>query len=176
MQGKTIILLAAACASCGKPPAANESEGSPAAVLPEQAPRSVPSTLRPGPLVEDRALPEGPIDPTSAQGAGQVLQRFAALLEQRRFGEASGLGEEDFTGIFPRDSVTHSEIGSPGQIEGAAGSLYVRIPIRFYGTLSNGKPVSQRAIATLRRVNDVPGSTEEQRKWRIYRLDMQQPD
>ena len=171
------MLLAAACASCGKPPAANESEGSPASVLPEQAPRNIPPTLKPGPRVGARApLPEGPIDPTSAQGAGQVLQHFAALLEQRRFGEASTLGEEDFTGIFPKDSVTHSEIGSPGRIEGAAGSLYVQIPIRFYGTLSNGKPFSQRAIATLRRVNDVPGSTEEQRKWHIYRLDMQQPD
>jgi len=176
MKIAIILPLIFGAAACGS----HEEEADqrqPPVAIPEAAPREIPNGLKPGPVADGRtSLPEGPIDPKSAQGAGQVLQQFAALLEQRRFGEASVLGEEDFTGIFPKDSVVHSEIGAPGEIEGAAGSLYVQIPIRFYGTLSNGKQVSQRAIATLRRVNDVPGSTEQQRTWHIYRLDMQQPD
>ena len=135
------------------------------------------NAVRPGGLADDRTpISEGAIDPKSAQGAGQVLQHFAALIEQKQFGEASTLGEEDFTAAFDKKAEIHTEIGAPGPIEGAAGSLYVEIPVRFYGTLGSGKPFSQRATATLRRVNDVPGSTEQQRNWHIYRLDMQQPN
>jgi hypothetical protein len=125
-------------------------------------------------LPEDHnVVAEGPIDPKSAQGAGQVLQHFAALLEQKRFGEARALGEEDFTTAFVKDAEVHAEIGAPGQIEGAAGSSYVEIPIRFYGKHQHGSAFSQAATATLRRVNDVPGSSAAQRRWRIYRLEMQ---
>ena len=58
-------------------------------------------------------------------------------------------------------------------MEGAAGSSYVDIPFRLYGRLKDGKPFNQVGTVTLRRVNDVPGSTEEQRSWRIYKIEMQ---
>jgi hypothetical protein len=128
---------------------------------------------------------EGPIDPKSAQGAGQVLQSYAALLEQRRFAEArrlwsdggrsSELSEEGFAEAYGKYTELHAEIGAPGPMEGAAGSAYVDIPLRFYGRLRDGRPVNSVGTATLRRVNDVPGSTEEQRQWRIYRMEMQPP-
>jgi hypothetical protein len=140
----------------------------------------------PGGLPDDRNLvEEGTINPKSGQGAGQVLQGYAALLEQGRLAEArrqwadggagSGLSETDFAEAFARYSEIHAEIGAPGRVEGAAGSAYVEIPVRFYGRLKSGRPFNSVGTATLRRVNDVPGSTEVQRRWHIYRVDVQPP-
>lgn len=137
----------------------------------------------PGGLPDDRNLiEEGPIDPKGAQGAGQVVQSYAALLEQGSFaearrlwsdgGQASGLSEPAFAEAFGKYAEIHAEIGAPGQIEGAAGSAYVDIPIRFYGKRKGGASFSSVGTVTLRRVNDVPGSTEEQRRWHIYRLEV----
>lgn len=39
--------------------------------------------------------------------------------------------------------------------------------MQLYGRLKDGKEFSSRGTMILRRVNDVPGSTEEQRRWRI---------
>ena len=145
----------------------------PAPVLPE--------TIRPGQpggLPDDRTpISEGAIDPKSAQGAGQVLQRFGALLEERKFGEArqlwsdggraSGLTAAEFAAAYNKFTEIHSEVGAPGDAEGAAGSLYVEIPFRLYGKLSGGKPFNLIGPVVLRRVNDVPGSTVAQREWHI---------
>lgn len=177
-----------ACAGCGpKEPAPSNEEaaaplnGAPEANLPD------PETIKPGQpggLPDDRTLVvEGPIDPKSAQGAGQVLQLFGGLLEQRKFaearrlwsdeGRASGQSEAEFIAAHDRYSEIHSEVGAPGAMEGAAGSSYVDIPFRLYGKLKDGKPFNQVGTVTLRRVNDVPGSTDEQRNWRIYKIDLQ---
>lgn len=137
---------------------------------------------QPGGLPDDRTLiSEGPIDPDSAQGAGQVVQSYAALLEQNRFaeayrlwsdgGRASGVSQAEFIAEQGKYAEIHMEIGAPGQMEGAAGSSYVEMPVRMYGKLRNGEPFSRLQTVTLRRVNDVPGSTEEQRRWHIYRIE-----
>lgn len=156
--------------------AAEVADQSPVAVRPGQ----------PGGLPDDRTLlEEGPIDSRSAQGAGQVLQSYAALVEQGRFvearrlwsdsGRASGLSEEGFAKSFDKFAEIHAEIGAPGRMEGAAGSAYVDIPVRFYGKLDSGAAFSSVGTATLRRVNDVPGSTEAQRRWHISRVEVQPP-
>jgi hypothetical protein len=146
-----------------------------------------PATIKPGEpggLPDDRTpISEGAIDPKSGQGAGQVLQLFGGLLEQRKFaearklwsdqGRASGQSEAEFVAAYDRYAEVHSEVGAPGQMEGAAGSSYVDIPFRLYGKLKDGKPFNQVGTVTLKRVNDVPGSTEEQRSWRITKTDLQ---
>jgi hypothetical protein len=58
-------------------------------------------------------------------------------------------------------------------MEGAAGSSYVDIPFRLYGKLTSGGPFDLAGMVTLRRVNDVPGSSEEQRRWHIYKSDLE---
>lgn len=191
MNARLICLtLVAATAGCrpaetfdqGETPTAND-----VAVLEEQANAGQAiEPGRPGGLPDDRnVVSEGPIDPKSAQGAGQVLQSYVALLEQRRFAEAqrlwsdggrsSDLSEAGFAEAYGKYAELHAEIGAPGPMEGAAGSAYVDIPLRFYGRLRDGRPFNSVGTATLRRVNDVPGSTEEQRQWRIYRVEMQPP-
>lgn len=107
------------------------------------------------------------------------MRRFGGLLEQRNFadarklwsdgGRASGLTEAEFIALYEKYGEIHFEVGAPGQPEGAAGSIYIDVPFRLYGTLRDGKPFTLVGPVTLRRVNDVDGSTEEQRQWHISR-------
>jgi len=119
--------------------------------------------------------PNGPIDPRIAEAAGQVVQSFGALIEQKRWAEAEALWGDAATagrfvaGLKPNRD-THIEIGRPGDPEGAAGSIYVTMPIIFYGKDRAGA-FRTGADVILRRVNDVPGSTEAQRRWHIERIE-----
>lgn len=138
-----------------------------------------------GPPDARNLVEEGPIDLKSGQGAGLVLQNYAALLEQGSFAEArrlwtnggagSELSQDGFAQAYGKIEEIHAEIGAPGAVEGAAGSAYVELPLRFYGKRKGGQAFSSAGTATLRRVNEVPGSTEEQRRWHIYRIDVQPP-
>jgi hypothetical protein len=122
------------------------------------------------------AEPSGAIDPKSAEAAGQVVQSYGALIEQGRWAEANALwGDRGSAAKLQSEllqySEIHLEIGNPGVPEGAAGSIYVTLPVIFYGDLKNGQPFHRSAEVILRRVNDVPGSTAEQRRWHIERID-----
>jgi len=121
--------------------------------------------------------PNGPIDPKSAEAAGQVVQSFGALIEQGRWAEAEALWGDGataarFTADLKRNRESHLEIGKPGLPEGAAGSIYVTVPIILYGKNNAGADFRRAADAILRRVNDVPGSTEAQRRWHIERIEL----
>ena len=54
-----------------------------------------------------------------------------------------------------------------GQMEGAAGSSYYTAPVSITATDQDGRPIGFDGEMVLRRVNDVPGSTAEQRRWHI---------
>ena len=189
LRNAILCLILAAGAACSREASGPANDGAiaikPAVETSNQSAQTV-QPGEPGGLPDDRNLvEEGPIDPKSAQGAGQVLQSYAALLEQGRFaearrlwsdeGRASGMSDRQFADAFGKYSEIHAEIGAPGQMEGAAGSAYVDIPLRFYGKLMSGASFSSVGKATLRRVNDVPGSTEEQRRWHISRVEVQPP-
>ena len=128
----------------------------------------------PGGLPDDRTpIAEGPTDPRSAQGAGQVVQRYFALLESGRTAAATALWsnkaqEPDYSAY----REVHGNIGAPGEPEGAAGSIYVDVPVQLYGRRQDGSRFTTLGKVILRRVNDVPGSTPEQREWRLYRMDL----
>jgi hypothetical protein len=162
----------------------NESTPVPSPAPPAAHPRSPAPAPAPEPgtsggLPDDRTpLPEpnGPIDPKSAEAAGQVVQHYGALIEQKRFADAEKLWGDaavaaKTTAELKDDSELHLQIGKPTDMEGAAGSIYITVPIVLYGKLSSGAPLHRRGDAILRRVNDVPGSTEAQRRWHIERID-----
>ena len=65
----------------------------------------------------------------------------------------------------------HLGIGNLGEMEGAAGSIYITEPVVFYGKDANAKSFCRSGDVILRRVNDVPGSTEAQRRWHIERIE-----
>jgi hypothetical protein len=115
--------------------------------------------------------PKSTIDPKSIEAAGQVVQHYGALIEQRRYVEAERLWGDagnaaDFTSELMRLPKIHLQIGRLGDMEGAAGSIYTTVLIVFYDDTFR-----RPANVILRRVNDVPGSTEEQRRWHIERID-----
>jgi hypothetical protein len=75
-------------------------------------------------------------------------------------------------GEFSRYASITAQIGAPGPIEGAAGSLYVEVPVAVQGRLKTGGELRQTGKVVMRRVNDVPGSTLEQRRWHIDRIEL----
>ena len=77
--------------------------------------------------------------------------------------------EGDFQQIFAGLSKRSVTV-SPGQIEGAAGSLYYTAPIVITGQDGDGRPVRFEGVAVLRRVNDVDGASAEQLRWHFDRL------
>jgi hypothetical protein len=166
-----------ALASCGPQHRPQQPlNNSTAPVLPApSAPPAVKSPVSPGgpPDLENRpslSEPKGPIDPKSIGAAGQVVQHYGALIEQERFAEAAGLWSDpaaaaDFARQLDRSQV-RLEIVTLGETEGAAGSIYTSVPVVFHGA-----GFRRPANIILRRVNDVPGSTEAQRRWHIERIE-----
>jgi hypothetical protein len=118
----------------------------------------------------------GTIDPKSADAAAQVVQSYGALVEQGRWSEANALWGDPasaakFQSQLAQFADVHLEMGNPGDSEGAAGSIYVTVPAICYGDARDGQPFRRSGDVILRRVNDVPGSTEAQRRWHIERID-----
>ncbi|WP_062297554.1 hypothetical protein [Nostoc piscinale] len=83
-------------------------------------------------------------------------------------GAASKQSYEEFQQGFANTASVAEEVGKPGSIEGAAGSLYIEIPVTVTAVTTNGTPQRFHGSYVLRRVNNVPGSTQKQRQWHIY--------
>jgi membrane-bound inhibitor of C-type lysozyme len=142
-----------------------------------------PAPGTPGGLPDDRTpLSEAPFKPQSPQGAADVVQTYYAELGQKAYakawalwadgGRASGFASaEAFAKSFDRYAQYDAQVGGPGAPEGAAGSIYVTVPVVIYGRLKTGAEVHEKGEATLRRVNDVPGSTAEQRRWHLEKIE-----
>lgn len=176
---KRFALPALFLAACSQQTPQDEVANAPHTNLPAtntpapEAPLNPPAPGEPGGLPDDRTpVSEGPIDPKSAQGAGQVLQTYFALVEQGKTTEANKLWSDGAEKLdLSKYKEVHANIGGPGDMGGAAGSSYIDYPVQIYGRAKDGKEFNLRGTMTLRRVNDVPGSTEEQRKWHIYKAD-----
>jgi hypothetical protein len=178
MTKLVVAALTLALAGCHAPAREASNDQTPPPALPTAPEPPTPQVNRtvnappPAAVPEHRtSLPEprGPIDPKSVEAAGQVVQQFGALVESNRYIEAGKLwGDADAAAKFTNElrPGTHLEIGDLGLTEGAAGSIYTTVPVTFYGS-GYRKP----ADAILRRVNDVPGSTEAQRRWHIKRIE-----
>lgn len=175
-----VVMTAVACSRVAPPnPPSSPKAGPPPMTAPALPLVEPPAPGAPGGLPDDRTpLSEAPFTEDSAQGAANVVQTYYALLGGRAFdkawvlwrdgGKASGQPTATaFAASFDRYAQYNAEVGGPGAIEGAAGSLYVTVPVVIYGRLKTGEEVHEKGQATLRRVNDVPGSTAEQRRWHI---------
>lgn len=160
----------AAVASVDQPPSAND-EG--AAVAVPQAAAATAASVAPG---DDMAIDD------SARGAVNVLRHYYADLDRGDFHAAyqrwgnGGLDSRqsfaDFKRGFAETASTAITPGQPGDSEGAAGSLYIDVPVTIYARLKNGATQTFSGHYTLRRVNNVPGSTQAQRRWHIYSADL----
>ena len=169
--------LIVAMASCSRPEAPSANDNDAPAGEPAAPPRAPPE---PDGFVSNASAPPArtAVDDKGVAGAVRVLERYGASLEERHFaearslwsddGRASGLTEAEFVAAYDKFAEIHAEVGSPGDSEGAAGSIYVDVPLRLHGTLTTGMPFNLVGPVSLRRVNDVPGSTAEQRRWHIF--------
>jgi hypothetical protein len=170
-------ILLAGCAQAPENRVAEANETVAAAELP--APVEAPAPGAPGGLADDRTpVSEAPFADASAQGAANVVQTYFALVEAGRYAEAQRLRRDDidagaFAAAFRRYREYHGQVGAPGEMEGAAGSSYVEVPVAVYGRRSSGEPFRENGTMTLRRVNDVDGATAEQRRWHIERGDVE---
>ena len=171
-----MLLLSIALIGCRESPGPAPSEN--AANMPaEEAPQAR-APAQNGRLRPQEDASTSIVDPKSAQAARQVVDRYARLLEQGRLAETRVLWTEgsalgDIEAQLEKFERLQAEAGDPGRIEGAAGSIYVDVPLRLTGQGKDGSPITLAGPVTLRRANDVPGSTEEQRRWQIYRVDLQ---
>ena len=169
-----MLLLAVLLAGCGegphpadgaaKPePAGASAEGNDAA---SGAPGDNGSAAEPTPSAEG-----------DAEGAKAVAEAYFEAIAAGRFGEAwrllgedgrpDGASEAAFAAAFADYAEYQAKLGTPGRVEGAAGSLWVEVPVRVRGRMRDGATLDKRGAVVLRRCNAVPGCTPEQRRWRI---------
>lgn len=138
------------------------------------APVSSTPPIDPSPLPSLRPLPP---DPQGVQAAIDVVHEYYNAINARDYrkayeiwsgkGEASGPTFEEFRdGYANTESVEIDISGEPGTPEGAAGSQYIKIPLRIKATTKHGKVQNFWGEYTLRR-SMVDGATAEQRQWRF---------
>ena len=171
------IAALAACSADPEPPVERSKQEAPtAAVQQPESKRPKPTAPGEAPGVPDRSpVSDVSSSPGSAQGAAQVVQTYYALIEAGKYEEAwklrsdgGGTTREDFATNFRNYAELHANIGAPSEVQGAAGWLYVEVPVQLYGQMRNGGPFSSAGTVTLRRSNNVPGASAEQLRWRIY--------
>lgn len=127
-----------------------------------------------------------PPDPQGVQAAIHAVREYYSAVNDRDYrkayelwsgkGEASGKTFNEFRdGYLDTDSVELDTSGEPGNPEGAAGSQYVKIPVRLKARMKDGKVQNFWGEYTLRR-SMVDGATPEQRSWRIYSAEIKELD
>ncbi|MEL7690729.1 hypothetical protein [Citromicrobium bathyomarinum] len=110
------------------------------------------------------------------EGARNVLLYFSRALELKEFNQAYALMREQARQKTSAAQLTKrfADFGKitvsvpKGTMEGAAGTSYYTAPATITG--SNGQKLTGDIV--LNRVNDVPGATPEQLRWRVYAFDM----
>lgn len=121
-------------------------------------------------------------DPRSDEAAADVVKRYYAALDARDYATAwlqwgqdgpPNQPLEKFRQGFARTRSTHVTIGSAGEAEGAAGSLYLTVPVTVEATLDSGALQRFRGHYIVRRVNDVDGATADQLRWHIESAHLQ---
>ena len=116
-------------------------------------------------------------DSMSATGAVAWIQDYYRAINGRRYrdayahwvggGQASGKTFEEFRKGFEETERVQVTVGTPGRVEGAAGSRYVEVPVRIAARTRAGARQNYSGSYTLR-LSVVDGATPEQRSWHIY--------
>ena len=176
------VLFAAAITACGSGSDrnANINGNAPQVNLPS-ASASPSGTPAPTTLPSASPTPSMsplPPDAKGVQAAIDVIHEYYDAINARDYRKAyelwSGKGQasrqtfEEFRdGYLNTESVEIDTSGEPGELEGAAGSQYVKIPLRLKARTRDGKLQSFWGEYTLRR-SMVDGAAPDQREWRIY--------
>jgi len=183
LTGAAALALLAGCA--GAPKQANETAAAADATsTPAADTMATDEAPMPSPTASEAAAAQAPDDEEamtiddSAQGAAAVIRHYYADLDRGDFRAAYGRWGDggrnshqsfaDFKRGFAETAATSADVGTPGDSQGAAGSIYIDVPVTVHARLKDGTAQTFTGHYTLRRVNDVPGSTQAQRRWHIY--------
>ena len=114
--------------------------------------------------------------PASPAAAKAVVDAYAGLAEKGSFADAAkhwtnATAAAQFAASLEDYPKVRMSAGAPIDEEGAAGSIFITVPLTLDLTLRSGSPYQMTCKATLRRVNDVPGSSAQQRRWHIESID-----
>lgn len=123
-----------------------------------------------------------PSSADSVQPADVVRQYYAAI-DARNYpaayalwgqeGQASGQTLPAFERGFASTEHVRAIVGDSVRIEGAAGSQYATVPVTVDATLRDGRAQHFTGTYTVRRAM-VDGATPAQRRWHIYKADLQE--
>jgi hypothetical protein len=155
------VAIITACEGCGR----SQSDHSPGGRSPEPPP--------PAASVDSLREP-------TAHDAVLVLRTYYEAINAKRYrdayacwarqGEASRQSFEQFEAGFARTDSVRVEVGRPSDMDAAAGSRYITVPVHIVAH-SGGPAETFAGTYTLRR-SVVDGATYEQRHWRIEMADI----
>ena len=117
-------------------------------------------------------------DPHSDQAAAALVETYYELLGQKDFAAANrlwGSAAKDpaaFKAQFADLAEIHAEVGAPPPSEGAAGSIYIEVPVEVRTRQVGGVARREKGNVVLRRVNNVDGATPGQLEWHIMSIDL----
>jgi hypothetical protein len=146
MRGFSILIAMLALPACSRPP--------------QEAEAPVPRAETPARL-------------GSGQAAATTVATYYALVESGKTAEAAKLRADGVAEDLTPYRTLHADVGAPGPVEGAAGSLYVAVPVLVYGTLDRGGEYRRAGTVTLRRRNVGLDGPAEQLNWRIQRITLE---
>ncbi len=117
-------------------------------------------------------VPPTPPAEASVQAAVQVVRDYYAALGRRDYRAAhalwpAGPGVAQLSKGYAATAWTRVTPLPPFTAEGGAGSVYAEIRVKVDAALKSGARQHFVGSYTLRRVNDVDGSTAAQRRWHI---------
>lgn len=118
---------------------------------------------------------------TGPSAAVGVVRDYYAAIDAGEYGRAWGLWAGDgtasgqtldaFTAGFTETAGVRVEVGTPGRVEGAAGSRFIEVPVTVHARTKAGVRQRFEGTYTLRR-SVVDGATAAQRLWRIHDADI----
>jgi hypothetical protein len=118
------------------------------------------------------AAAPAPAPEHSVEAAAAVVRAYYAAVERKDYRAAyrywnGGRSLAAFRQGYAQTRWVRVETLPPYRAEGGAGSIYCEVRVRVQARLKDGTPQRFAGSYTLRRVNDVDGSTPEQRRWHI---------
>lgn len=145
---------------------------------PSPAPSPSATVAASEPAVPPETVAERPFSPESEQGAGDVVQRYYALIGEGRYaqawrlwdgaGQASGMTADAFAASFAPYATYSAQIGAPRNADAGAGQRYIQVPVRITGMRKNGERFVLAGALTLHRVADgIESDDPDAHAWRI---------
>jgi hypothetical protein len=118
------------------------------------------------------SVPPTPPTLTGVGAAVQVVRDYYAAVSAHDYRRAYAIWKRGRTYRAFVDGYRHTRsvrvrFLPPFEAEGAAGSVYTEVKVRVDAQLTTGRLQHFAGSYTLRRVNDVDGSTAAQRRWHI---------